>query len=627
MKGIADYKLHLQNTLKDYLINSEINNPKISVIIPCFNTEKFIEDCLVSFIKQSFKDFEIICVNDGSTDSTGKILNCFAEADSRIKVINQENQGVSVARNVGMENSKGEYIAFIDSDDWVNEEYLEKLYNAVKKHDCDIAVSTVVRKHKFYQKYRVNYTEEKVYTTLQDKVNICRVPICCYTCGKLYRKEAILNLKFKEGVYFEDVIWVPQSLDICKTLVTVPDAIYQYRVNGNSIVKKIPSKKKQFDSYMAKKFAIKYLEERGVNISDKIKAITKGTKYFCRIPVIKRKESENTITTILFGCIPISKKKIPQSLVYKNKKSLFLFKSLDEHFYIELLKLIKISIKNNKSFKLEGVNHGVNNEGLETNSLRKEKLIVSLTTFPERIETVDITIDTLLNQTVKPDKLVLWLAEEQFPNKENDLPEKLLKLRESGLEIRWCEDLKSYKKLVPALREFPNDVIVTADDDLYYQKDWLESLYSEYLKDNRYIYTRRACGEFLRDNTLYVSPHYANNNYEPTFLNQLMGGAGTLYPPHSLNSDATNIELIKTLVPTHDDIYFWIMAILNNTRIKLIKNKDVNLYTVKSTQKSGLCKKNNKNNDGMSPAEAFKRVFEKYPEAYKLVEKESFISK
>jgi hypothetical protein len=183
-----------------------------------------------------------------------------------------------------------------------------------------------------------------------------------------------------------------------------------------------------------------------------------------------------------------------------------------------------------------------------------------------------------LDQTVKPDRLVLWLADEQFPNREKDLTCELLALQAKGLEIRWCEDLRSYKKLIPALKEFPEDIIVTADDDLYYQHDWLESLYNEYLSNPRCVCARRACGIKFKNNVFCVGPHYANSDFEPTFLNQATGAGGVLYPPHCLHEDIFNVEQIKTLIPTHDDIYFWIMAVLNGTKVKLVKNKDINFY-------------------------------------------------
>jgi hypothetical protein len=250
-----------------------------------------------------------------------------------------------------------------------------------------------------------------------------------------------------------------------------------------------------------------------------------------------------------------------------------------------------------------------------------------LTSYPARIKTIHITINTLLNQTIKPDKLLLWLSENQFPNKENDLTEELVKLQDYGLEIKWIndlEDLRSYKKLVPALKEFPNDIIVTADDDLYYQRDWLKSLYDAYLNNPNYIYVRRACGIELKDNTFTVTPHYANFDSKPTYLNQLMGGAGTLYPPNSLHKDVFNTDLIKTLIPTHDDIYFWIMAILNKTKISIVKSKDSSIYNVEGSQETALCKEHGKDRSGMHPSEAFRKILEYYPQAYELLEEESF---
>lgn len=298
---------------------------------------------------------------------------------------------------------------------------------------------------------------------------------------------------------------------------------------------------------------------------------------------------------------------------------LFFFKDLDSHYVIYLFG-IRLCLKHKCNFKYNEIN-GI---GINTDSDREQKLIISLTSYPARIQTVHITINTLLQQSIKPDKVILWLAKEQFPNLEQDLPEDLLCLKQYGLEIKWCEDLKSYKKLVPALLEFPNDIIVTADDDLYYQEDWLESLYNEYKKNPECICTRRASRVHLKNNVLNIVSHYSNKYYKPTYLCQLMGGAGTLYPPNSLHPDVTNVEKIKSLIPTHDDIYFWIMALANNTKIKLVKNKDVNLITVKGTQSTGLCKKNNKNGAGMSPLDAYKIMLSNYPEVYEKIEKESF---
>lgn len=113
-------------------------------------------------------------------------------------------------------------------------------------------------------------------------------------------------------------------------------------------------------------------------------------------------------------------------------------------------------------------------------SPRAEKVIVSLTSYKPRINDVKYTIYSLLNQTFPPDKLILWLDEDSFPQREKNLPRDLLKLRSFGLTIDWCENLRPYKKLIPALEKYPDDIIVTADDDVFYHADWLKILYDEH---------------------------------------------------------------------------------------------------------------------------------------------------
>ena len=111
---------------------------KISIIIPVYNVKKFLNKCLKSIVNQTFTDLEIICINDGSTDKSLSILNSFAQKDNRIIVINQSNQGQSCARNAGLAIATGEYTGFVDSDDWIDLDFYEKLYTAAEKYNADI---------------------------------------------------------------------------------------------------------------------------------------------------------------------------------------------------------------------------------------------------------------------------------------------------------------------------------------------------------------------------------------------------------------------------------------------------------------------------------------------------------
>ena len=144
---------------------------RLSIIIPVYNAEEYLDRCLHSIIDQGFTSYEVILVDDGSTDSSPLICDRYSATDPRFRTLHKPNGGVSSARNAGLELAKGEYIMFLDSDDWIDEDFLEKLYNSAKNNSADISVATIIRKREYAQKYRVHYTEEKVYKTLKDLDN------------------------------------------------------------------------------------------------------------------------------------------------------------------------------------------------------------------------------------------------------------------------------------------------------------------------------------------------------------------------------------------------------------------------------------------------------------------------
>jgi len=291
---------------------------KVSVIVPAYNVEKYIRECLTSLTEQTLKDIEIIVINDNSKDRTEEIISEFAQKDDRIislKKINQE--GPSAARNCGIQTAGGEYISFVDSDDWVDKDFLEKLYNSAKNNNCETAVSNIIREHKHRRKSRLNLKEQKVYESLSEKFQICDIPNCCYACGKLYKAELVKSRPFAEGVFFEDVMWLPEVIKNTNGLVTVPEVCYHYVVNNNSIVKKA-SRKKQKDLYSARKYLQKFFKSNGLVLSKKYLNITKKVIRACGLPVIKIKECNNFDTYYLFGFLPIYRKNLTRGLTIKD---------------------------------------------------------------------------------------------------------------------------------------------------------------------------------------------------------------------------------------------------------------------------------------------------------------------
>lgn len=303
---------------------------KVSIIVPVYNVDNYLEKCLDSLINQTLKDIEIICVNDGSTDNSLEILEKYSQKDNRIIIINQDNAGVSVARNSGMKIAKGQYIGFVDSDDWVDLDFYEKLYNSAIANDADIAVSSIIRWRKYNKKYRVKY-EDKVYTTLQEKISACFIPKICYVWNKLYKSEIVKDNFFTPNVYFEDIIWLPEVIKSSNKLITVSGTNYYYRVNNNSIVKKT-SKKKRQDNYNAKKVMIKFFSDNKLELSKKERTIVKFSKSILNIPLLKIKEIDSFLMYLLFDFIPV--------LTIEN--------SDDYRITLKLFNFIKIKITKNK---------------------------------------------------------------------------------------------------------------------------------------------------------------------------------------------------------------------------------------------------------------------------------------
>lgn len=241
---------------------------KVSIIVPVYNVEKYLKRCLDSLVNQTLKDIEIICVNDGSTDGSLAILDEYVRNDDRIVVINQENSGQSVARNRGIDVAKGEYLGFVDSDDWVSEDYFEKLYNSAIQNNAEIAVGGIIRLHRFNRRKFLTFDKEIVTSDINLKFELCDMPEKSYVWNKIYKSSKLkeIGLKFEEGIVFEDCIFTPQALFYFDKIVTVPDAYYFYWRRSDSTVTRKDGKSR-VDSVYANDKAQKFIEEHNIDIS------------------------------------------------------------------------------------------------------------------------------------------------------------------------------------------------------------------------------------------------------------------------------------------------------------------------------------------------------------------------
>ena len=252
-------------------------------------------------------------------------------------------------------------------------------------------------------------------------------------------------------------------------------------------------------------------------------------------------------------------------------------------------------------------------------SPRAEKVIVSLTSYKPRINDVKYAIYSLLNQTFPPDKLILWLDEDSFPQREENLPQDLLELRNFGLTIDWSENLRPYTKLIPALEKYPDDIIVTADDDIFYRADWLKILYDEHLNSPDCVIAHRAHGIRL-DAQGNIFPYTAWHSEIKTLItpprhykNFLTGVGGVLYKKKFFHGDILKREIFMEVSPTNDDIWFWAMAVLNDTPIKIPAAAQSNLIYVDIDAQLGEETLSSKNVGHGRNDIQLKQVIEHYP--------------
>lgn len=275
----------------------------------------------------------------------------------------------------------------------------------------------------------------------------------------------------------------------------------------------------------------------------------------------------------------------------------------------------------NRNLKKLNINIKLPKKSGVLNKKRNQEIIISLTSFPERIDSCHLSILSLLNQDLKPDRIILWLAEEQFSD-ENILPKQLLDLKKYGLEIKWYHDIKAYKKIIPTLIYYPEAIIVTVDDDWYYQKNMLKILIEEHEQYPEEIICHAITHPKFDENGKLKSGDM-NIDYRgvSSYFNKILGGSGVLFPPHSLDREVLNEKIFMKEAPTNDDIWIWGMAVKNKTLIRLATDANgLSLMTNVEVQTASSLSMINEN--GNLYEEVTNKILEIYPEIYKVLKTE-----
>jgi len=645
-----------------------------------------LKKCLESLFTQTLNDFEILLIiNENSSEIPVDYLKKI-EHKINIKIIKQPQ--------LSPNNIQGEYIHFINSNDWLEDNCLERLYKNILLYDPDIMIfdyydyanDNLIKE----KKYNSNLNESNETFNLEDNTALLfNKPH--YLWSKIYKNKFLKenNIEYPNYELINTLKFNIETLLLAKKISYTHENLYYHRIRD---LDKINDYNKFFDEFKDIKkilmknnyyskmepelliFKLKFFEKHLLNLDYKnqeifLKLIKRDllnmeynksiiktipfNQYQFFIHVINSKSYEEFNLTHNKKTNPPNylineinetdeiKCKILNDLNSENYTNIKAFKKIkelglfDEKFYRNeysyfsnidpVLHYIykgcnelrnpnpifdgKFYSESNENVKksyldpfiyfiLYGLDEGkikinenapqpggiinkefLDNEILNFNKLGVDKnkqpnIIVSLTSFPERMNDIHYVLYSLLTQDFKPTSVILWLANSQFPHREKDIPQKVLSLKENGLEIKWFEDIVSFKKLIPALIEYPNDIIVTADDDIYYPKHWLKELWHTHLKYPNDIISHRARKITLNSNSInkYSEWELCLGESESSYLNFATNGAGSLIPPNSYDKRIFNYNLAKELCSSTDDVWFWAMSVLNRTKTHVVKN-------------------------------------------------------
>ena len=282
----------------------------ISVIVPIYNVEKYLEDCINSIINQTFKNFELILVDDGSTDRSGQICDKFAQIDNRIKVIHKQNTGQADSRNIAIKMCKGEYIIFVDSDDYIHNKLFEITYKEAKKYNSDLVVYDYIKigeNDNEIKKITNNY-EVKKYNNINaiNQLFGNKSGQFYLACTKLYKRNIFDNIEFPKNKIYEDELIMHEVLYISSNVIYIPIKLYYYRMRSDSTVS---------SSFNYKKL-------------DYIEACYKSMRFFNKLNLDIKYQSQEKYVYYFFKYYNKSKVLIPDWKVKTRKIKIDFFKSM-----------------------------------------------------------------------------------------------------------------------------------------------------------------------------------------------------------------------------------------------------------------------------------------------------------
>ncbi|GAB5380435.1 MAG: hypothetical protein Alis3KO_25750 [Aliiglaciecola sp.] len=650
----------------------------VAVITPVFNTQEYLSRCVDSVLQQTDVSIQLFLIDDGSSDDSSKIAKKYQESDNRVTVISKHNEGQGIARNIGIKLANAKYVYFVDSDDYVGDDTLGKLFRGAEENNLDIC-SPGVPNHYFNKPLEY-------------------VP--CLPCKSQFIKASILK---EFGILQPDIrsgqdgVFSHLVLCHCERIGMLPEAsfFYTHARDGST-----------FAAHLKKHHLVPELIQKHyaaiLNHYDKFNLWSKNSLRLLwfiadeslrnrlepHLPYLNDVQKTAAFTTLSMvaqralahvdlnskdvvvhpSVIKIATTKVeelvksyqgskegePDKPDYpkgKNidKKNLFICKFNSDQFSPDLKKPNEehkthdVGRLNSQHFnelkwdmrlirgKVDLVMNSINNASMQIastiyNPVSSTKsgvrgLIASATTLPHRLPMVHFAIESILAQTVKPEKIVLWVTDKI--NEQMITPE-LKALKKRGLLIKKVPDVGPHTKLMYALKEYSQHSIVTFDDDIVYPNNMIQALWTQHAKHPKAIicnWGRELAfdanqnvlgireGKLLTPPTLELEIEQPNR-FEgvPNLLAFPYGTSGVLYPSGSLHPRVFDVAAFKRLCPKEDDIWFKAMGILNRTPV-IVTNLGVNPmhHCLTGTQQEAL--RHDNHGEGGNKAQ-MQRVFD-----------------
>lgn len=496
----------------------------VSIIIPVYNGEKYIVDCLDSVSRQTFHDIEIICIDDKSTDNSLSILEKYAEKDERIRIIRlPHNIHQGGARNAGLETARGKYIWFIDADDIIDRDAVETLYDEMEDlGDVDVLSFNADAFQITESGERIPFPSRNIKRIWPQNTKLVfpgdesRIPSEIGGSSVTYfsRRSFIAPYRYRPNVFFEDACFTFSVMTADGVFYQMDYCPYHRRVSAESTTG-------LGDTYPP------------AQIKDRIIAMQDIAE------VIKQRGFGNDH----FGVVWF--KKYASFFIRKYAE-----KGISEPKYDAMVEQLQEEWKLFKKFP----------QILK----RRSPVVIALGTELSQLSLAAEKAEQLLKQYFVPDHIVLWLLLKNFPGDKN--PGELQSLVNRGLEIARCDDITPAAVLKETLKKYPDAAVITTGDVESFPENWLSQLYRWYLEEPC-IHCARA--DRIEISARGVRKSIAVSEDPPRYHNKPDLSGYVLYPSYSLHPDFFDQEACARSMPDAPDLWIWLMAVQNGFKVKV----------------------------------------------------------